>query len=182
MQLRMEYMRPRGHRPRFRICLTVKSPNGAATTRIALRRRNSARGNQESALPCEIRAHQGSTPALRHAARRIRVDHRLCAARRHVQARGLALQGLNRLKYIAESIGPIQILYGGKAHPHDAGGKALIQRVIQAATGLKNDIKILYLENYNMALAKLITSGVDLWLNTPQRPQEASGTSGMKPP
>src|SRR5467141_2755325 len=92
----------------------------------------------------------------------------------------LLFKDINRLKYIAESIGPIQILYGGKAHPHDAGGKALIQRVIQAATGLKNAIKILYLENYNMALPKLITSGVDLWLNTPQRPQEASGTSGMK--
>jgi starch phosphorylase len=92
----------------------------------------------------------------------------------------LLFKDIERLKYISESIGPIQILYGGKAHPHDAGGKALIQRVIQAATGLKNDIKILYLENYNMALAKLITSGVDLWLNTPQRPQEASGTSGMK--
>src|SRR4030081_664115 len=92
----------------------------------------------------------------------------------------LLFKDIERLKSIAESVGPIQILYGGKAHPHDAGGKALIQRVIQAATGLKNDIKILYLENYNMALAKLITSGVDLWLNTPQRPQEASGTSGMK--
>src|SRR6267143_885029 len=54
----------------------------------------------------------------------------------------LLFKDINRLKYIAESIGPIQILYGGKAHPHDAGGKALIQRVIQAATGLKNDIKI----------------------------------------
>ena len=52
--------------------------------------------------------------------------------------------------------------------------------MIQAAAGLKDDIKIVYLENYNMALAKFITSGVDLWLNTPQRPQEASGTSGMK--
>ncbi len=67
-----------------------------------------------------------------------------------------------------------------KPTPMTADGKALIQRVIQAAAGLKNEIKILYLENYNMALAKFITSGVDLWLNTPQRPQEASGTSGMK--
>jgi starch phosphorylase len=92
----------------------------------------------------------------------------------------LLFKDIERLKHIAESVGPIQILYGGKAHPHDAGGKALIQRVIQAADGLKNEIKILYLENYNMALAKFITSGVDLWLNTPQRPQEASGTSGMK--
>jgi starch phosphorylase len=92
----------------------------------------------------------------------------------------LLFKDIERLKRIAESIGPIQILYGGKAHPQDAGGKALIQRVFQAAAGLKNEIKIIYLENYNMALAKFITSGVDLWLNTPQRPQEASGTSGMK--
>jgi starch phosphorylase len=92
----------------------------------------------------------------------------------------LLFKDIERLKHIAESVGPIQILYGGKAHPHDAGGKGLIQRVIQAADGLKNEIKILYLENYNMALAKFITSGVDRWLNTPQRPQEASGTSGMK--
>lgn len=92
----------------------------------------------------------------------------------------LLFKDIERLKAIALSAGPIQILYAGKAHPHDAGGKALIQRVIQAGSGLKDAIKIVYLENYNMALAKFITSGVDLWLNTPQRPQEASGTSGMK--
>jgi starch phosphorylase len=92
----------------------------------------------------------------------------------------LLFRDIERLKFIAKSVGPIQILYGGKAHPNDPGGKALIQRVIQAAGGLRGDIKIVYLENYNMALAKFITSGVDLWLNTPQRPQEASGTSGMK--
>src|ERR1019366_5838764 len=74
----------------------------------------------------------------------------------------------------------IQILYGGKAHPNDGGGKDLIQRVIQHAAGLNGDIKVIYLENYNMALAKYLIAGVDLWLNTPQRPQEASGTSGMK--
>jgi glycogen phosphorylase len=92
----------------------------------------------------------------------------------------LLFRDIDRLKAIAESAGPIQILYAGKAHPHDGGGKALIQRVIQAAVGLQDVIKILYLENYNMGLARFITSGVDLWLNTPQRPQEASGTSGMK--
>jgi len=92
----------------------------------------------------------------------------------------LLFRDVERLKYISKTAGPIQVLYGGKAHPHDAGGKTLIQRVIQAAGGLKDDIKVVYLENYNMALAMLITSGVDLWLNTPQRPQEASGTSGMK--
>jgi starch phosphorylase len=92
----------------------------------------------------------------------------------------LLFKDVERLKFIARSAGPIQILYAGKAHPHDEGGKALIQRVIQVAAGLNDNIKIIYLENYNMALAKLITAGVDLWLNTPQRPQEASGTSGMK--
>ncbi len=92
----------------------------------------------------------------------------------------LLFRDTERLKAISRSAGPIQVVYGGKAHPADLGGKALIQRVIQAAAGLRDDIKVIYLENYNMSLALLITSGVDLWLNTPQRPQEASGTSGMK--
>jgi len=85
-----------------------------------------------------------------------------------------------RLKAIAKSAGPFQVIYAGKAHPRDAGGKALIQRVFAAAEELKQDIRVVFLENYGMTLGKLITSGVDLWLNTPQRPQEASGTSGMK--
>jgi starch phosphorylase len=92
----------------------------------------------------------------------------------------LLFKDIERLKWISKSAGPMQILYSGKAHPHDAGGKELIHRVFLAAKGLNDNIKIVYLENYNMALAKLITAGVDLWLNTPQRPQEASGTSGMK--
>jgi len=86
-----------------------------------------------------------------------------------------------RLRTIANRVGPLQILYAGKAHPRDEGGKALIRHVFGAAAALHCDtIRILYLENYDVALARLMTSGVDLWLNTPQRPQEASGTSGMK--
>jgi len=86
-----------------------------------------------------------------------------------------------RLRKIAKQVGPLQIVYAGKAHPQDQGGKVLIRSVFQAAALLNNDaIKIVYLENYDVALARLMTSGVDLWLNTPQRPQEASGTSGMK--
>jgi starch phosphorylase len=92
----------------------------------------------------------------------------------------LLFHDIERLKDFARRAGPVQVVYAGKAHPQDGGGKALIQRVFQAAGKLKEDIRIVYLENYNMGLAKLITSGVDLWLNTPQRPQEASGTSGMK--
>jgi len=86
-----------------------------------------------------------------------------------------------RLRSIAQRVGPLQIVYAGKAHPRDEGGKAMIRRVYEAAARLNNDtIRILYLENYDVALARLLTSGVDLWLNTPHRPYEASGTSGMK--
>ena len=86
----------------------------------------------------------------------------------------------DQLADLAKTVGPIQLIFGGKAHPHDGGGKEMIRRVVQFARQLKNDVSIVYLENYDIALAKLLTSGVDLWLNTPRRPLEASGTSGMK--
>ncbi len=93
----------------------------------------------------------------------------------------LLFSDLDHLRRIAHHVGPLQILYAGKAHPSDDGGKNLIRHVVQAAAALNSDaIKVVYLENYEIGLAHLITSGVDLWLNTPQRPQEASGTSGMK--
>ena len=84
------------------------------------------------------------------------------------------------LKDIARNTGPIQIIFAGKAHPRDGGGKEMIRRIYHMAQELKNDVTIVYLENYDMALAKLIVAGVDVWLNTPHRPLEASGTSGMK--
>src|SRR6185295_3797555 len=71
-------------------------------------------------------------------------------------------------------------IYGGKAHPHDEMGKSLIRKVFEMKDKLKDKIRIVYLEEYDMALAKLMTAGVDVWLNTPQAPLEASGTSGMK--
>lgn len=85
-----------------------------------------------------------------------------------------------RLRAIAMKTGPLQVIYAGKAHPHDEPGKALIRRIFESASRLKTDIRFVYLENYDLQLARLLTSGVDLWLNTPQPPQEASGTSGMK--
>jgi len=85
-----------------------------------------------------------------------------------------------RLKKIAATAGGFQVIYGGKAHPRDYGGKELIKRIFQAKELLKRDIKIAYLENYDMDLARLMIAGVDVWLNTPQPPLEASGTSGMK--
>jgi starch phosphorylase len=87
---------------------------------------------------------------------------------------------VERLKQIARNAGPLQLIYAGKAHPRDEGGKAIIRRIFEAAAALANDVRIVYLENYDMALGKLVCSGADVWLNTPLRPQEASGTSGMK--
>ena len=86
-----------------------------------------------------------------------------------------------RLTAIAEKMGGLQILFAGKAHPADQGGKALIRDVFAAAAHLNSSfLKIVYLENYDWALGRQLTQGVDVWVNTPQRPYEASGTSGMK--
>ncbi|HDS15253.1 MAG TPA: alpha-glucan family phosphorylase [Proteobacteria bacterium] len=86
----------------------------------------------------------------------------------------------DRLRHITEYYGPLQLVLAGKAHPHDEPGKQLIKDIFKTSKQLKDLIKIVYLENYDMELGKLITGGVDLWLNTPTRPLEASGTSGMK--
>ena len=93
----------------------------------------------------------------------------------------LLLQDHNRLEAIAEKIGGLQILYAGKAHPADNAGKGLIRDVYSAAAKLNSSaLKIYYLENYDWELGALLTQGVDVWINTPRRPYEASGTSGMK--
>jgi starch phosphorylase len=92
----------------------------------------------------------------------------------------LLFRDIDRLKKLVEKTGPLQIVYGGKAHPKDQGGKDLIRRVFQAAEQLKDAVKIIYVENYNYYWGGLITSGVDIWLNTPEKTREASGTSGMK--
>src|SRR5581483_11919613 len=92
----------------------------------------------------------------------------------------LLFQDPERLRKIAREIGPIQLVYGGKAHPHDEGGKNLIRRVLDGSASLSDVIRTVYVENYDMRWGRLITSGVDIWLNNPMRPQEASGTSGMK--
>ncbi len=86
----------------------------------------------------------------------------------------------NRLLQIVNNAGPLQIIYGGKAHPRDESGKDIIRSIFKAAEELKDAVRVVYLEEYNMELAKYMCSGVDLWLNTPKKPEEASGTSGMK--
>lgn len=92
----------------------------------------------------------------------------------------LIFTDIDRLRELAGRIGPLQIIFGGKAHPHDGGGKALIRSIFAASEELGDDVRIVYLENYEMALAQKLVPGVDLWLNNPLKPLEASGTSGMK--
>jgi starch phosphorylase len=91
----------------------------------------------------------------------------------------LIFSDLERLKRVRRR-GNLQLIFAGKAHPRDQEGKKLIQEIYGYASQLKDQIKIVYLENYNMDMAALLTSGVDVWLNTPLPPMEASGTSGMK--
>ena len=83
-----------------------------------------------------------------------------------------------RLVRIAK--GKVQFVFAGKAHPRDDRGKEILKDIVTQARELLGDVKIVFLENYNMWLGNLITAGVDVWLNTPLRPNEASGTSGMK--
>ncbi len=103
-------------------------------------------------------------------------------ARRTTQYKRLDLffKDIDKLLKINDTVGKIQVIISGKAHPKDTGGKDLIKRFHDIINELKGKIEIVYIENYNIEIAKLLISGVDLWLNTPKKPLEASGTSGMK--
>jgi len=95
----------------------------------------------------------------------------------------LILQDITRLKQIAEKIGDIQIIFSGKAHVHDYEGKELIKKIIQTSKWINAEnskVKIAFIPNYDMLIARRMVAGCDVWLNNPQRPFEASGTSGMK--
>ena len=90
----------------------------------------------------------------------------------------LVFSDLERLREIGA--GKIQFVFSGKAHPRDEGGKALIKSIFDSAKDLEQDIPVAFLEDYSMATGLAMTGGVDIWLNNPIRPMEASGTSGMK--
>ncbi|HEY6093560.1 MAG TPA: alpha-glucan family phosphorylase [Gallionellaceae bacterium] len=92
----------------------------------------------------------------------------------------LLFHDLDRLIDIAHHGAPFQLVYAGKAHPQDTAGKQIIRHIHEIKERLNGRIRLVYLENYDIDLARLLTAGVDLWLNTPQPPLEASGTSGMK--
>jgi starch phosphorylase len=86
----------------------------------------------------------------------------------------------SRLRRLAGQHRGLQVVFAGKAHPRDEGGKSLIQRIVQWGKDLAPEVKVAYLANYDLAMGVLLTAGVDVWLNTPRPPHEASGTSGMK--
>jgi len=109
----------------------------------------------------------------------------ICWARRVAAYKrpSLILHDISRLVRIAEKIGPLQIILAGKAHPNDNLGFTYINEMLDKVDKLDVDydkLKIIVLENYDIALGKKLTSGVDVWLNNPLPPFEASGTSGMK--
>ncbi len=91
----------------------------------------------------------------------------------------LLFSDIDRLRAIGGK-GKIQAIFAGKAHPRDVGGKGLIEQIYDYSKQLKGDIEVVFLENYDMSIAAKMVGGVDVWLNTPLRPMEASGTSGMK--
>ena len=135
-------------------------------------RKTHARAKQELLTEVERRTGNHFDPQVMT----IGFARRAAAYKRH----DLLYHNIERLKLMAQRGLRLQIIYGGKAHPRDEGGKVLIRKVFEAANALENCIPVVYLEEYDIALAKYVCSGVDLWLNTPQKPQEASGTSGMK--
>jgi len=107
----------------------------------------------------------------------------LCFARRFATYKrgNLLLRDPERLlKLVRDNDRPIQLIFAGKAHPHDMPGKDLIRDIVHFAERYDVTSRIVFVENYDMTVAKYLTSGGDVWLNTPRRPMEASGTSGMK--
>lgn len=93
----------------------------------------------------------------------------------------LIMQDVERLKNILnDEERPVQIIFAGKAHPHDEGGKAFIREIVNLSAHPEFRRRIVFIENYDMMVCRYMVQGVDVWLNNPRRPKEASGTSGMK--
>ncbi|MBN1557695.1 MAG: alpha-glucan family phosphorylase, partial [Lentisphaerae bacterium] len=114
---------------------------------------------------------------LRHDALTIGFARRFASYKRAT----LLLMDPERLKAIlSDEKHPVQIVFAGKAHPSDNGGKELIRRIVHFARQPEMRRKIVFLEDYNIRLARYLVQGSDVWLNNPRRPEEASGTSGMK--
>ncbi len=132
-----------------------------------------ARRNAKKALIDEVNERTGA--GMDYETLTIGFARRMTAYKRAT----LILSDIERLRKVNRR-GKIQLIFAGKAHPHDEVGKQLIRDIFKSIESLRNEIKIVFLGNYDMDLAAKMVSGVDIWLNTPTRPFEASGTSGMK--
>jgi len=107
----------------------------------------------------------------------------ICFARRFATYKraNLLLRDPQRIiELLSDTERPIQLIFSGKAHPHDLKGKELIRELVHFAQDPKIRSQFVFLEDYDMTIARYLNSGADVWLNTPRRPLEASGTSGMK--
>jgi glycogen phosphorylase len=94
---------------------------------------------------------------------------------------GLVLTDPGRLERLMDGgTRPLVVVFAGKAHPRDDPGKLLVQRIVQASRDERFRGRLVFLENYDVEIARFLVQGSDVWMNTPRRPQEASGTSGMK--
>lgn len=92
----------------------------------------------------------------------------------------LVLSDRERLESLAGSSGPLQIVFSGKAHPNDPEGRSVVRALVEASRSLAGAVEVVFLESYDLRLAGLLVAGSDVWLNNPVKPNEASGTSGMK--
>ncbi len=141
------------------------------------------------ALPADevTDAHQHAKVALidlvvKRTGRRLRSDALTLGFARRATAYKrpeLVLSNLPALRAIAQQQ-PLQFIFAGKAHPKDDQGKQAIRSILRAARELGDEVPVIYVTEYDLELASILVAGVDVWLNTPLRPQEASGTSGMK--
>lgn len=106
----------------------------------------------------------------------------ICFARRMTDYKrpGLVFADIDRLARIARDVGPIQFIFAGKAHPHDGRGQEIIRSIHRAAGMLEGKVPVVFIEDYDIGIAKHLVAGSDIWLNNPRPPLEASGTSGMK--
>jgi starch phosphorylase len=136
-----------------------------------------------------IRAHEEAKAALidrvnsRGSGPRLSRDRFTIAFARRATAYkrpAMLVSDMERLRRINREVCPIQIVYAGKAHPHDGRGKEIIQEIVRAAAQAGEELPVAFVPDYDMALCAHLVSGADLWLNTPEPPLEASGTSGMK--
>jgi starch phosphorylase len=139
-------------------------------TRERVRRQRTARGEPDP-------THDPKVPFLSETALTIGVARRFTPYKRA----DLLLRDANRLDKLINNPGkPVQIIFAGKAHPRDEEGKKLIQHIFTVARDPRFAGKIVFIEDYDINIARHLVQGVDLWLNTPRRPLEACGTSGMK--